>query len=100
MGSNTFLGDNMIRTEEDDEFARIEHENRIKGQPYHWEVDAIEAAIHIEREECARIADQDDAGSLCRARSGRVCRSPLPASRTDRLAGQRRTARLPGLGRR
>jgi hypothetical protein len=29
----------MIRTEEDDEFARIEHENRIKGQPYHWEID-------------------------------------------------------------
>jgi glutaredoxin 3 len=60
MGSNTFLGDNMIRTEEDDEFARIEHENRIKGQPYHWEVDAIEAAINIEREECARIADNWD----------------------------------------
>jgi glutaredoxin 3 len=50
----------MIRTEEDDEFARIEHENRIKGQPYHWEVDAIEAAINIEREECARIADNWD----------------------------------------
>jgi glutaredoxin 3 len=60
MGSNTFLGDNMIRTEEDDEFARIETENRIKGQPYHWEIDAIEAAINIEREECARIADDWD----------------------------------------
>jgi glutaredoxin 3 len=60
MGRNTFLGDNMIRTEEDDEFARIEHENRIKGQPYHWEVDAIKAAINIEREECARIADDWD----------------------------------------
>jgi glutaredoxin len=60
MGSDPFLGDNMIRTEEDDEFARIEHENRIKGQPYHWEVDAIKAAINIEREECARIADDWD----------------------------------------
>ena len=50
----------MIRTEEDDEFARIEHENRIKGQPYHWEIDAIRAAINIEREECARIADNWD----------------------------------------
>ena len=50
----------MIRTEEDDEFARSEHENRIKGQPYHWEIDAIRAAINIEREECARIADNWD----------------------------------------
>jgi glutaredoxin len=50
----------MIHTEEDDEFDRIEHENRIKGQPYHWEVDAIKAAINIEREECARIAENWD----------------------------------------
>jgi glutaredoxin 3 len=57
MGSDPFLGDNMIRTEEDDEFERIEQENRIKGQPYHWEIDAIKAAINIEREACARIAD-------------------------------------------
>ena len=54
----------MIHTEEDDEFDRIEHENRIKGQPYHWEVDAIKAAINIEREECARIAENWDKSNL------------------------------------
>ena len=27
----------MIRTDEDDEFARIERENKMKGQPYHFE---------------------------------------------------------------
>ena len=26
----------MIRTDEDDEFARIERENKMKGQPYHF----------------------------------------------------------------
>jgi hypothetical protein len=28
----------MIHTEEDDEFSRIEHENVMKGQPYHYDV--------------------------------------------------------------
>jgi hypothetical protein len=29
----------MIHTDEDDEFARIEHENAIRnGQPYHYDV--------------------------------------------------------------
>ena len=27
-----------MKTYEDDEFDRIEHENQIKGQPYHFEV--------------------------------------------------------------
>jgi len=48
----------MIHTDEDDEFARIERENSMKGQPYHWEADAIKAAVLIEREACARIADE------------------------------------------
>ena len=26
----------MIHTDEDDEFERIERENKIKGQPYHF----------------------------------------------------------------
>jgi hypothetical protein len=30
---------NVIHTEEDDEFTRIEHENKIRGgQPYLWDV--------------------------------------------------------------
>jgi len=48
----------MIHTDEDDEFARIERENSMKGQPYHWAADAIKAAVLIEREACARIADE------------------------------------------
>jgi hypothetical protein len=47
----------MIHTEEDDEFSRIEHENAMKGQPYHWEAEAIKAAIRMEREACAKIAE-------------------------------------------
>jgi hypothetical protein len=47
----------MIHTDEDDEFERIERENQMKGQPYYWEADAIKAAVLIEREACARIAD-------------------------------------------
>ena len=47
----------MIHTDEDDEFDRIERENSMKGQPYHWEADAIKAAVLIEREACARVCD-------------------------------------------
>ena len=47
----------MIHTDEDDEFERIQRENKMKGQPYHWEADAIKAAVLAEREACARIAD-------------------------------------------
>ena len=47
----------MIHTDEDDEFDRIERESKMKGQPYHWEADAIKAAVLIEREECARLCE-------------------------------------------
>jgi hypothetical protein len=47
----------MSHSDEDDEFDRILRENRLKGQPYHWESDAIKAAVLAEREACARIAD-------------------------------------------
>ena len=48
----------MIHTDEDDEFERIERENQMKGQPYHWEADVIKVAVLIEREECARLAEK------------------------------------------
>jgi hypothetical protein len=48
----------MIHTDEDDEFDRILRENRLKGQPYHWEADAIKAAVLIEREACAQLRHQ------------------------------------------
>ena len=45
----------VIHTDEDDEFARIEREAAMKGQPYYWEAEAIQAAIRIERQECAAL---------------------------------------------
>jgi len=68
----------MIHTDEDDEFDRIAHEAKLKGQPYYfeehptdpekvifrkpsrdfaWEADAIKAAVLIEREACARLCE-------------------------------------------
>jgi hypothetical protein len=58
-----------MKTDEDDEFDRIKRENALhevyrlgqeieaSGQPYHWETDAIKAAVQIEREACARICE-------------------------------------------
>jgi len=37
----------MIRTDEDDEFDRIERENAIKGQPYYWK--PMEVVIYTKR---------------------------------------------------
>jgi hypothetical protein len=53
--------------EEDEAFNEVEKQSNLgkqilqaQGQPYHWETDAIKAAVQIEREECARIADSMD----------------------------------------
>ena len=50
--------------EEDEAFNEVEKQSNLgkqilqaQGQPYHWEADAIKAAVLIEREACARIAD-------------------------------------------
>jgi hypothetical protein len=60
----------MIHTDEDDEFDRIKRENALhevyrlgqeieaSGQPYHWESDAIKAAVLAEREACARLCEE------------------------------------------
>jgi glutaredoxin len=37
----------MIRTDEDDEFDRIERENAMKGQPYYWK--PMEVVIYTKR---------------------------------------------------
>jgi len=59
-----------MKTPEDEEFDRILHMNALHevyrlgqeieatGQPYHWETDAIKAAVKIEREACARICEE------------------------------------------
>jgi glutaredoxin len=47
MGSDPFLGDSMIQTDEDDEFDRIERENAMKGQPYYWK--PMEVVIYTKR---------------------------------------------------
>jgi glutaredoxin len=55
MGSDPFLGDSMIQTDEDDEFDRIERENTMKGQPYYWK--AMEVVIYTKRlcPNCAEV---------------------------------------------
>jgi hypothetical protein len=51
--------------EEDEAFNAVEQQSNLgkqilkaQGQPYHWEIDAIQAAIRMEREACAKIADE------------------------------------------
>jgi len=50
--------------EEDEAFNEVEKNSNLgkqilkdMGQPYHWESDAIKAAIKIEREACARLCE-------------------------------------------
>jgi len=51
--------------EEEEAFNDVEkHSNlgkqilQAQGQPYHWQDDAIKAAVKIEREECARLCEE------------------------------------------
>jgi hypothetical protein len=51
--------------EEDEAFNEVEKNSNLgkqilkdMGQPYHWETDAIKAAIKIEREACAQLRHQ------------------------------------------
>jgi hypothetical protein len=51
--------------EEDEAFNEVEKNSNlgkqilkdIQGQPYHWEADAIKAAVLIEREACAKVCE-------------------------------------------
>ena len=68
--------------EEDEAFNEVEKNSNlgmqilkdIQGQPYHWEADAIKAAIKIEREACAKVCEDsveyagDTLAKLIRAR--------------------------------
>jgi len=56
--------------EEDEAFNEVErHSNlgkqilRDLGQPYHWESDAIKAAVLAEREACAKVCEQTNDGT-------------------------------------
>ena len=61
----------MIHTEEDDEFSRIEHENAMKGQPYHYDVYVSPSQRNQVLEEVAKEFDKmtafgDTAASFAR----------------------------------
>ena len=50
--------------EEDEAFNAVEKQSNLgkqilkaQGQPYRWEIDAIQAAIRMEREACAEMVD-------------------------------------------
>ena len=54
--------------EEDEAFNDVERQSNLgkqilkaQGQPYHWEIDAIQSAIRMEREACARVCDDINA---------------------------------------
>ena len=48
----------MIHTDEDDEFERIERENNLKGQPYHFEGVYVSASQRNQvLEEVAKVFD-------------------------------------------
>jgi hypothetical protein len=48
----------MILTEEDDEFARIERENNLKGQPYHFDLFVSVSQRNQVLEEAAKLCEQ------------------------------------------
>ena len=47
-----------MKTEEDDEFDRIEHENQMRGQPYHFEVFVSPSQRNQVLEEVAKEFDK------------------------------------------
>jgi hypothetical protein len=50
-----------MKTEEDDEFERIEHENAMKsGQPYCFDLFVSKSQRNQVIEECAKVADDWD----------------------------------------
>ena len=53
----------MIHTDEDDEFERIERENNLKGQPYHYEPLFVSVSQRNQViEEVAKMFDARDTG--------------------------------------
>jgi hypothetical protein len=50
----------MIHTDEDDEFERIERENNLKGQPYHFEIYVSPSQRNQVLEEVAKVFDARD----------------------------------------
>ena len=47
----------MIHTDEDDEFARIERENNLKGQPYHFDIYVSPSQRNQVLEEAAKVCE-------------------------------------------
>lgn len=51
--------------EEDEAFNNVERQSNLgkqilkaQGQPYHWEIDAIQSAIRMERKACAKLLEE------------------------------------------
>ena len=66
--------------EEDEAFNAVEQQSNLgkqilksQGQPYHWQIDAIESAIRMEREECAKICDEQMQGKSIWIEGARAC---------------------------
>jgi hypothetical protein len=57
----------MIHTDEDDEFERIERENTMKGQPYHFDIFVSPSQRNQVLEEAAKMIDEHPTwtGRMC-----------------------------------
>ena len=52
------MTEKTMKTYEDDEFDRIEHENQMRGQPYHFEVFVSQSQRNQVLEEVAKEFDK------------------------------------------
>jgi hypothetical protein len=52
------MTEKSMKTDEDDEFDRIEHENQMRGQPYHFEVFVSPSQRNQVLEEVAKEFDK------------------------------------------
>jgi hypothetical protein len=67
--------------EEDEAFNAVEQQSNlgkhilkdIGGQPYHWEIDAIQSAIRMEREACAKVCEEQMQGKSIWIEGARAC---------------------------
>ena len=66
--------------EEDEAFNAVERQSNLgkqilksQGQPYHWQIDAIQAAIRMEREACAKVCEEQIQGKSIWVEGARAC---------------------------
>ena len=69
-----------MKTDEDDEFERIEHENLMRGQPYHFEVFVSPSQRNQVLEEVAKEFDSMPFGDTAQSFASFVRNMKTPPS--------------------